>query len=303
MARPIWSGAISFGLVNVPVKLMTAVRQKEVHFHMLHDEDGARIELRRVCTKDGEEVAYEHIVKGYEISRGEHVIVTKKELEALDPKGSRSIDIEDFVSLDEIDPIHYEHTYYLVPDKGAAKAYTLLLEAMKRTGKVAIGRMVMRTKKYLCTLRPLGRVLVLSTMQYADEIVPADDLDGMPSGGVRVAPRELELAEQLVASLSTEFDPKKYHDDYREELLALIERKAAGEEIVRQAAPAQPARTVDLFEALEASLGKGRRERDVARPVREPRPRRARPAARAAKSAGPRRTGTGRGRRARAAAE
>lgn len=298
MARAIWSGAISFGLVNVPVKLMTAVRQQEVHFHMLHDKDGGRIQFKRVCAEDGEEVSFQHIVKGYEISKGQYVSVTPKELEALDPEATRTIDIEDFVSLDEIDPIYYEHTYYLVPDRGAAKPYALLHAAMSDTGKVAIGRMVMRTKQYLCTLRPLGRSLAVSTMQYADEVVDDSDLEGLPSGAAaKPTARELELANKLIASLSTRFTPEKYKDEYRARVLDLLERKAEGEEIVAAAPRRKPAKTVDLFEALQASLAAGER-----RPARAEarRQRRASPGPRKASAA--RGASTRRRRAARAAA-
>ena len=278
MARAIWSGAISFGLVNVPVKLMTAVRPKEVHFRMLHDADGGRIEFKRICAEDGKEVPYAHIAKGYEFSKGRYVMVTQKELEALDPEATRTIDIEDFVELAEIDPIYYEHTYYLVPDRGSAKPYRLLLDAMSSTGKVAIGRMVMRTKQYLCTLRPLGRSLALSTMQYADEIVDEGDLEGLPAGSAKPTARELELASKLIESLSAKFEPKKYKDEYRERVLELLDRKADGEEIVAEAPRPKPAKTVDLFEALQASLADRRPQRDAEKARR----RRAAPAARKA---------------------
>jgi DNA end-binding protein Ku len=260
MARPIWTGAISFGLVNVPVKLISAVHQREVHFHMLHDADGGRIEFKRVCKKDGAEVPYEHIVKGYEVSKGKSVVLTKKELAALDAEATRAIDIEDFVAQEEIDPIHYDATYYLVPDRGAQKPYVLLLEAMRKTDRVAVGRMVMRTKQYLVTLRPMGKALALSTMQYADEIVPISDLEGLPAASAKPTGRELELAEKLIDSLSSPFQAKKYKDDHRERVLELIERKAAGEEIVVDAPKEKPAKTVDLFEALKASLGAPRKK-------------------------------------------
>ena len=268
MARPIWTGAISFGLVNVPVKLVSAVHQKEVHFHMLHDEDGGRIEFKRVCKKDGKEVPFEHIVKGYEISKGKSVTLNKKELAALDTQATRAIDIEDFVEQSEIDPIHYDATYYLVPDRGAQKPYALLLEAMRKSDKVAVGRMVMRTKQYLVSLRPMGKALALSTMQYADEIVPLADLEGLPAASAKPSARELELAEKLIDSLSAPFQAKKYKDDHRERVLELIERKAAGEEIVSDLPKEKATKTVDLFEALKASLGKHERAATAAAPKR-----------------------------------
>ena len=171
MARSIWRGAISFGLVNVPVKLYSAVSKKTVRFNQLHDADGARIQQKRVCSADGEEVPYENIVKGYEIAPDNYVVITPEELDALDPKKTRTIDIEDFVDLDDIDPLYYEHPYYLVPDTGAAKAYKLLLDALRDTNKVAIARVVLRSKEYLTAIRPAGDVLTMETMLFADELV------------------------------------------------------------------------------------------------------------------------------------
>jgi DNA end-binding protein Ku len=256
MPRAIWSGSIAFGLVNIPVKLFSAVSQKEVRFHMLHDADGSRIQLKRFCAAEGVEVPYEHIVKGYEVSKGRFVTVTGEELEAADPLGARTVDIQDFVDLGEIDPIYYDHTYYLAPDKGAGKAYALLLEAMRRSNKVGIARVTLRTKQSLCCVRPMGGALALSTMNYADEIVSQSDLE-VPEAP-KPAPRELEMAERLVASLTTPFEPARYRDEHRDKVLALVERKAAGEDVV--AAPAQaPAKVVNLADALAASLAAAKR--------------------------------------------
>src|SRR5438270_3074291 len=194
MARPIWSGSISFGLVSVPVKLFSATSPKEVRFHMLHDKDGGRIQQKRVCSIDGEEIAWEHIVKGFEISKGRYVTVTREELEAFIPRATKAIEIEDFVGLDEIDPIYYENTYYLAPDKGASKPYALLVEAMKRSGKVGIARFVLRTKQYLAAVRPMGRALALSTMLFADEVVSQDELDALPDAHSKPGERELKMA-------------------------------------------------------------------------------------------------------------
>ncbi|HZZ83068.1 MAG TPA: Ku protein [Anaeromyxobacteraceae bacterium] len=266
MPRAIWSGAVSFGLVNIPVKLFSAVSHKEVRFNMLHDADGARIEMHRVCSAEGKEVPYEHVVKGYEVGPHRYVTVTREELEQADPKGSRTIDIEEFVGLEEIDPIYYDATYHLGPDKGAAKAYALLLETMRRSGKVALGRFVMRTKESLCVLRPMGQGLALSIMNYADEVVPQDDL-GLPEHAAP-APRELAMAEQLVSSLAAKFDPRKYHDRYREKVLALLEKKAAGEEIVSQPAE-QPSKVVNLADALAASLAAARNRKAGPAPAEE----------------------------------
>ncbi len=254
MPRAIWSGSISFGLVNVPVKLYSAISPKDVRFNQLEEGTGARIRQKRVSAETGEEVPYDRIVKGYEIAPDRYVVIAPEELEALDPKATRAIDIEDFVELDQIDPIHYERPYYLVPEKGAAKAYKLLLQAMTDSNKVAIARMVLRTKQYLAAIRPVGDVLCLETMLFADEVVPADALDGVPGPDVDVSERELKMARQLIESLSTDFEPEKYRDEYRDQVLALIERKAEGQEIVAQPTAEEPAKVVDLMAALEASL-------------------------------------------------
>lgn len=263
-----WSGAVTFGLVSVPVKLFAAVKQKSVRFHLLHDKDGARVREKRVCSAEGTEVSYEHLIKGFELSRGRYVPVKPEELEALDPKATRTIDIEDFVALDEIDPIYYQHSYYLVPDRGGAKPYSLLLETMRRLNKVAIARVVLRTKQYLCALRPMERALMLSTMLYADEVVAPSVLEGLPAASSRPRERELQMAEQLVRSLVTDFDPKKYHDDYRERVLELIERKSEGEEIVATEEEPAPARVVDLMQALKESLKASGKEPTRAAPKR-----------------------------------
>ena len=261
MPRAIWSGAISFGLVNVPIKLFTATSQKDVRFHQLHDKDGARIQQKRVCSKDGEEVPIEHIVKGYEVSRDKYVLITPEELEALDPKASRTIDIQDFVDLDEIDPVYFDSTYYMVPEKGAAKAYALLLEAMRKSKKVAIARVVLRQKQHLVALRPLRNALSMETMLYADEVVSPDTLEGLPED-VEVTDRELAMAQQLIDSLADAFKPERYRDDYRERVLDMIERKAEGQEVVVAEEEEEQAPVVDLMAALEASLAAAKTRRE-----------------------------------------
>ena len=200
-SRPIWSGSISFGLVNVPVRLYSATSHKELRFHMLHDEDGGRIREKRVCSIDGKEVPYEHIIKGYPLTKHEYVPIARDELAALTPKSSKSIDIEDFVELREIDPIFYDSTYYLLPDRGAAKAYGLLRTAIEKTGMVGIARVVLRTKQYLCAVRPIEGVLALSTMHWADELVAANELEGVPEAEHhKPTERELTMATKLVES-------------------------------------------------------------------------------------------------------
>jgi DNA end-binding protein Ku len=250
-----WSGAISFGLVNVPVKLFSAVSRKTVRFHQLNGETGNRIQQKRVDPETGEEVSYDQIVKGYELTRDRYVVINPDELDALDPEKTRTIDIEDFVDLEDIDPVYYDHPYYLVPDTGATKAYGLLLNAMKESGKVAIARVVLRSKEQLVAIRPAGDVLMMETMIFADEVVPPEDLDGLPEANeLKASDRELKMAQQLIDSLSSEFDPTRYRDEYREKVLELIERKAQGEEIAVQPEAPQPAKVPDLMAALEASL-------------------------------------------------
>jgi DNA end-binding protein Ku len=242
--------------VNVPVKLFSAVSKKTVRFNQLNKDTGNRIQQKRVDPETGEEVTYEQIVKGYELTKDRYVVVTPEELDALDPERTRTIDIEDFVDLDEIDPVYYDHPYYLVPDKGAAKAYGLLLGAMKEAGKVAIARVVIRSKEQLVAIRPgEGDVLMMETMLFHDEVVPSDDLEELPSAKeLKASDRELKMAQQLIDSLSSEFDPSRYRDEYRDKVLELIERKASGEEIAVQPEAPQPARVPDLMAALEASL-------------------------------------------------
>ncbi len=255
MARAIWSGAISFGLVNVPVKLYTSTSPKSVRFHQLSAKTGARIKQKRVDASTGEEVAFEDIVKGYEITPEQYVMIEPEELEALDPKATRTIDIEEFVDLVEIDPIYYDHNYYLAPTAGGAKAYRLLLDAMREAGKVGLGRVVLRSKQQLCALRPTGDVLSLTTMLFGDEVLAPDRLDELDAiAEAEASERELKMAQQLISSLSATFEPEKFRDEYRERVLELIERKASGETITVQAQPEEPAAAPDLMAALEASL-------------------------------------------------
>jgi DNA end-binding protein Ku len=255
MPRSIWSGAISFGLVNVPVKLYSAVSRKTVRFHQLNGKTGNRIQQKRVDPQTGDEVAFDDIVKGYELTRDSYVVLTPEELDALDPERTRTIDIEDFVDLADIDPVFYDHPYYLVPDKGAGKAYGLLLDAMRDAGKVAIARVVLRSKEQLVAIRPSDDVLMMETMVFSDEIVPPDAIDDLPGAEeVKISQRELKMARQLIDSLSSAFEPERYHDEYREKVLDLIERKAQGEEIAVQPEAPQPTQVPDLMAALEASL-------------------------------------------------
>jgi DNA end-binding protein Ku len=255
MPRSMWSGAISFGLVNVPVKLYSAVSRKTVRFNQLNAKTGHRIAQKRVDSVTNEDVPFEDIVKGYELTKERYVVITPEELDALDPEKTRTIDIEDFVDLADIDPIFYDHPYYLVPDKGAAKAYGLLLQAMEESEKVAIARVVIRSKEQLVAIRPANELLMMETMIFHDEVVPHDDIEDLPdSKDLKVSDREVKMAQQLIDSLSSEFDPSQYRDEYRDKVLELIERKASGEEIAVQAEAPAPAKVPDLMAALEASL-------------------------------------------------
>jgi DNA end-binding protein Ku len=256
MPRAIWSGAISFGLLNVPVKLYSAVSKQTVRFRELREEDGSRIKHKRVAEEDGEEVPYDKIVKGYEITPDNYVIMSRDELSEIDPEKTRAIEIKDFVDLDDIDPIYFEHPYYLGPDKGAERAYALLVQAMEEQRKVAIARFVLRNKEHLAAIRPMGDALTMATMRFHDEVVSPGDLEEvLPEKQEKIEKRELDMAKQLIDSLSTDFEPDRYEDEYRDKLLALIERKAQGEDIV--SAPAEepkPTKAPDLMAALEESL-------------------------------------------------
>ena len=202
-------------------------------FRELREEDGSRIRHRRVAEEDGEEVPYDKIVKGYEITLDNYVIMSREELAEIDPEKTRAIEIKDFVDLDEIDPIYFDHPYYLGPDKGAERAYQLLVNAMEEQHKVAIARFVLRNKENLSAIRPMNGALTMATMRFHDEVVSPDDLeDVLPEKAEKIEKRELDMAKQLIESLSTDFDPDRYEDEYRDKLLALIERKAKGEEIV-----------------------------------------------------------------------
>ena len=256
MPRAIWSGTISFGLLNVPVKLYSAVARKQVSFRELRASDKSRIRHRRVAESDGEEVPYEEIVKGYEIGPEQYVVLTRDELEEMDPKKTRAIEIQDFVDLEAIDPIYFDHPYYLGPDKGSERAYALLARAMADRGRVAIARFVLRNREHLAAIRSTGEVLAMATMRFADEVVKAEELDGViPEDAPAPNERELEMAEALIDQLTSDFEPDRYRDEYREELLALIESKARGEEVV-EAVSEEPKATKapDLMAALEESL-------------------------------------------------
>jgi DNA end-binding protein Ku len=265
MARSIWSGSISFGLLNVPVKLYSAVARRGISLRELRESDGARIRHRRVAEGTDEEVPYEKIVKAFEIAPDRYVPLSKEEMAALAPEKTRAIEVQDFVDLDQIDPIYFDSPYYLGPADGAEKAYSLLAKAMEESGKVAIARFVLRNKEHLAALRAKDGVLTLTTMRFADEVVQPEELsDVFPAEKPEVAKREIEMAEQLIDSLTRSFDPAAYRDEYREKLLELIEDKAEGKEIVTQPAGEEPAptRAPDLMTALEESIAAAKEKGD-----------------------------------------
>lgn len=263
MARAIWSGSISFGLLNVPVKLYSAVSKQTIRFRELRESDGSRVKHKRVAEADGKEVSYDDIVKGYEFAPDQYVTVTREELSELDPKKTRAIEIQDFVDLDEIDPIYFEQPYYLGPDQGAEKAYALLAQAMSDARKVAVARFVLRNKEHLAAIRPMGEVLTMATMRFSDEVTSPEDLgdDVFAEKPKKADKRELEMAKQLIESLSTDFEAGKYRDEYREQLLEMLEQKAAGKEVVSAASDEpEPTKAPDLMAALEDSLAAVRGE-------------------------------------------
>jgi DNA end-binding protein Ku len=275
MPRSIWTGAISFGLVNVPVKLYSAVQRKTVRFNQLDSDGNVRIKMQRINPVTGEEVPYERLVKGFELGPDRYVIVEPEELEALEPHRTKTIDILDFVELADIDPIFYDHPYYLAPGAGGSKPYKLLLDAMRETGKVGIAKVVIRQKEALVALRPHGNLLQMDTLIYFDEVVPQDRIDDLPGDEIETSDRELAIAKQLVETLATEWNPEQYKDEYREKVLELIEQKAAGEEVAVQPEAPAAAPVPDLMSALKASL-------DAVKTERKPAPKKKAPAKRKA---------------------
>jgi DNA end-binding protein Ku len=264
MPRAIWNGSISFGLVSIPVKLYSAVSRKTVRFNQIDSATGSRVKQKRVSAADGEEVPYERILKGFELPSGEYVMITDEEVAALDPDAVRTIDIDEFVDLADIDPIFYDNAYHLVPDEQTAKPYKLLATAMEQAGKVGICHFVMRSKQYLAAVRPADGRLLLSTMVYADEIVDHKEIGGFDLlADIEIDKKELAMAEQLIATLDATFEPGRHKDTYREAVLELIDRKAAGEtgdDLVPAPAPSS-AKVIDLMAALEASVTEAKKAR------------------------------------------
>ena len=255
MARTIWKGALSFGLVNVPVGLYPATQDKTIHFNQLEEGTSDRIRYKKVNERTGKEVDGAHIVKGFDLGGGEYVILSDEELEAAEPERSRLIDITDFVDQDEIDPIYYRTTYYLAPEGEAGeKAYALLRQAMRGSKKIAIGTIVMRNKEYPVAIRPDDNVLNLETMYFADEIrSPGKELPELPSSK-QLTNREVTMAQQLIESMESEWDPSRYHDTHRSKVEELIEAKRQGDEIVVRVAEPEATKVVDLMDVLSASI-------------------------------------------------
>ncbi len=285
MPRAMWKGAISFGLVTIPVSVYPATEEKTLRFNQLHDEDGGRIRMKRTCSVDGEEVGYEHIVKGYEYEKDRYVILTDEDFEAIPVESSRAIDIQQFVQLDEIDPMQYKKSYYLVPEETGAKAYALLREALHRSGKVGIAKVSFRDKEHLAALRFRDDAFVLETMYWPDEIREAD------FGGVdvsaKIRPNELEMAQTLIENLTADWDPTEFKDEYREAMLRIVEAKINGEEI--EIVEAEPtAKVVDLMEALKASVAAAKKE-----PKAEPEPKKKPAKKTSAKKPAPRKKAVG----------
>jgi DNA end-binding protein Ku len=267
MARPYWKGAISFGLVNVPVSLTPATRSLDFSFHLYHDEDGGRIREKRVCERDGKEVPWQHIIKGYELSKTQIVTLTQDELRAADPERDRTIGIEEFVKLEEVDPLQIDQSYYVAPEGRSAKPYALLAAALEKSEQVAIARIVLSTKQHLCMVRSTDGRMVLTTLVWADEVREAPEVPRTSVGG-----KELQMAEQLVRSMVGKFQPSRFKDEHRAKVEALIRKKAKGQPIEVPEAP-QAERVVDLARALEQSLAAARKS---PRPAARARPARAR---------------------------
>lgn len=268
MARALWSGSISFGLVNVPVKMVTAVSPNDIHFHQLRASDGARIQYKKVSAADQKEVDSKEIIKGYEVAPNQYVKLKPEELEALEREKSSAIEIENFVDLKQIDPIYFERTYYLEPGKNAGKAYALLQDAIRSSGKVGIAKMVLHNKEHMVALRGTDKAIALSTLYFKDEVVPVKNLE-LPSEADKPQKKELEIALQLVNAISGKFEPDKYHDEYRDRVMELIKQKSEGKEVVAQKTPATaPRNVVSLMEALKASLSESAKKRKTAPLVR-----------------------------------
>src|ERR671915_558582 len=254
MPRPLWNGSLSFGLVNVPVQLTGATRDLDLHFRQLHKKDGAPIEQRRYCSQDDAEVQWEEVGRGYELDDGKQVVLTDEELASVQPEKTRTIDVQSFVDLEDVDPIYFDNTWFLVPagdSQGTRRAYRLLVEVMETTERAALGRFVMRTKEYLVLVRPREGLLSLTTMLFHDEVRPTDEI---APGGRKPAKAKVEQAVAVIESLATDWDPERYTDCYRVRLEQVVEQKRNGEKIKAPTEPKQPKPAPDLMEALQATL-------------------------------------------------
>ncbi|HEX3834884.1 MAG TPA: Ku protein [Solirubrobacteraceae bacterium] len=257
MARSLWTGSLSFGLVNVPVSLVTAVRDLDLHFRQLHEKDGAPIEVQRWCANENHEVAFEEITHGYELDDGDQVIVSDLELQAVEPRRTRTIDIGQFVDLADVDPIYFVHPYFLVPageDDGSARAYRLLCEVMSRTERAALGRFVMRAKEYLAIVGERDGALTLTTMRFADEVRDPKDVDAATQKTHKPTRKQLDAAVAVIEELTCEWLPDKHKDRYRARLKHVVDRKRKGKTIKAPANAGQPEPAADLMAALEQTL-------------------------------------------------
>jgi DNA end-binding protein Ku len=254
MPRPLWNGSLSFGLVNVPVQLTGATRDLDLHFRQLHKKDGAPIEQRRYCSQDEAEVEWEEVGRGFELDDGKQVVLTDEELASVQPEKTRTIDVQSFVDLEDVDPIYFDNTWFLVPageSQGTRRAYRLLVEVMESTERAALGRFVMRTKEYLVLVRPRDGLLSLTTMRFHDEVRPTD---GIAPGGRKPAKDKIEQAVAVIESLGADWDPERYTDCYRERLQRVVKQKQKGERVKAPTEPEQPKPAPDLMEALQATL-------------------------------------------------
>jgi DNA end-binding protein Ku len=253
LGRPQWSGSISFGLVNIPILLYSAIRNKDVRFHLLHEKDKSRLQEKLFCPTDQEEVPRQDVVKGYEVSKNQHIIVSQEEISALAPKATHTIELMNVVDIQQIDPMYFDRPLYVLPEERAAKAYFLLLEALRSAKKGAVAKFVMRNKEHIGVLRPIKNVLCIEIMHFADEIIPVGEL-GVSAENPGVRDAEVKMALQLLESLASDFKPEQLHDDYREALLALIQKKAEGQEIVTQPESETEPEVIDLMAALKKSV-------------------------------------------------
>ncbi len=261
MAHAIWSGAINFGLVTIPVKLFTAVRTDELSFNMLHAKDEGRIKYERICSVDGKPVPWDEIVKGYEYEKGQYVILTDEDFKKVNPEATQSVDILEFVDLDTINPMFFDKPYYLEPSKQGKHAYALLREALTESNKVAIARVVIRTKEYIAAVKPIGEALVLELMHWADEIVGESTLE-LP-GKEKLPDAEMKMARMLIDTMSvTSFEPEKFKNKYHDELMAMIEARAQGKELPKAKKAAAPrSKVVNLMDVLAQSLEESKKRR------------------------------------------